>query len=198
MGLEFEQLVRELNPSLFRLALSYTGSREDAEDAVQEVFLKYLRSGRRFDSPEEARRYLMTAVANQCRDLLKSAARRREGRDRSSRTDRPKEASAPVQKSDTERKSDGKKRDRAAQGKAPKLPPSAPPVVAELTEKPAGQQKKHQNRSARRHYDRTGTPHAAPVPEAAPAPVQEHAPKAEGQKKNNRRRYYHHRKPKAE
>lgn len=77
MGLEFEQLVRELSPSLFRLALSYTGSREDAEDAVQEVFLKYLRGGRRFDSPEEARRYLMTATANQCRDLLKSAARRR-------------------------------------------------------------------------------------------------------------------------
>ena len=65
MGLEFEQLVRELSPSLLRLALSYTGSREDAEDAVQEVFLKYLRSGRRFDSPEEARRYLMTATANQ-------------------------------------------------------------------------------------------------------------------------------------
>ena len=77
MELEFEQLVRELSPSLFRLALSYTGSREDAEDAVQEVYLKYLREGRRFYSPEEARRYLMTATANQCRDLLKSAARRR-------------------------------------------------------------------------------------------------------------------------
>ena len=77
MELEFEQLVRELSPSLFRLALSYTGSREDAEDAVQEVYLKYLREGRRFNSPEEARRYLMTATANQCRDLLKSAARRR-------------------------------------------------------------------------------------------------------------------------
>lgn len=74
MGLEFEQLVRELSPSLFRLAVSYTGSREDAEDAVQEVFLKYLRGGRRFDNLEEARRYLMAATANQCRDLLKSAA----------------------------------------------------------------------------------------------------------------------------
>ena len=46
MGLEFEQLVRELSPSLLRLALSYTGSREDAEDAVQEVYLKYLRACR--------------------------------------------------------------------------------------------------------------------------------------------------------
>ena len=125
-------------------------------------------------------------------------ARRREGRDRSSRTDRPKE-NAPAQKGqEAERKPEGKKQDRSGLGMAPKLPASAPAGVVEMTEKPAGQQKKRQNRSARRHYDRTGTPHAAPVPEAAPAPVQEHAPKAEGQKKNNRRRYYHHRKPKAE
>ncbi len=125
-------------------------------------------------------------------------ARRREGRERNNRPDRPKE-NAPAQKGqEAERKPEGKKQDRSGQGKAPKLPASAPAGVVEMTEKPAGQQKKRQNRSARRHYDRTGTPHAAPVPEAAPAPVQEHAPKAEGQKKNNRRRYYHHRKPKAE
>ena len=54
MELEFEQLVRELSPSLFRLALSYTGSREDAEDAVQEVYLKYLREGRRFNSHSQS------------------------------------------------------------------------------------------------------------------------------------------------
>ena len=77
MDFEFEQAAAELGPSLFRLAVSFCGSREDAEDAVQEVFLKYLRSGKRFSDPDELRRYLTTATANQCRDLLKSAARRR-------------------------------------------------------------------------------------------------------------------------
>ena len=78
MEFDFEQAVTELGPSLFRLAVSFCGNREDAEDAVQEVFLKYLRGGKRFSSREELRRYLTTATANQCRDLLKSAARRRD------------------------------------------------------------------------------------------------------------------------
>lgn len=77
MVFDFEQVVDELGPPLFRLAVSFCGNREDAEDAVQEVFLHYLRCGREFDSMDELRRYLMTAAANQCRDLLKSAPRRR-------------------------------------------------------------------------------------------------------------------------
>lgn len=77
MEFDFEQVVTELGPALFRLAVSFCGNREDAEDAVQEVFLKYLRCGRDFPDPEALRRYLTTATANQCRDLLKSAARRR-------------------------------------------------------------------------------------------------------------------------
>ena len=77
MDLDFERVVTALAPSLYRLAYSFCGVREDAEDAVQEVFLKYLRLDRSFSSMEEARRYLMTATANQCRDLLSSPANRR-------------------------------------------------------------------------------------------------------------------------
>ena len=77
MEFNYEQVVTELGPSLFRLAVSFCGNHEDAEDVVQEVFLKYLRCGKRFSSYDELRRYLTTATANQCRDLLKSAARQR-------------------------------------------------------------------------------------------------------------------------
>ena len=77
MEFDYEQVVTRLGPSLFRLAVSFCGSREDAEDAVQEVFLRYLRCEKDFADEEALRRYLMTATANQCRDLLKSAAHRR-------------------------------------------------------------------------------------------------------------------------
>ena len=76
MEFDFEQVVTELGPALFRLAVSFCGNREDAEDAVQEVFLNFLRCGKAFADPDALRRYLMTATANRCRDLLKSAAHR--------------------------------------------------------------------------------------------------------------------------
>ena len=77
MDIDLQTVVSEIAPSMFRLAFSFCGSRADAEDAVQEVLLKYLRVHRSFDSLDETRRYLMTATANQCRDLLKSPERRR-------------------------------------------------------------------------------------------------------------------------
>ncbi len=77
MDITLEQAVDRLGPSLFRLAVSFCGNREDAEDAVQEVFVNFLHGGKQFSDWEALRRYLTAATANQCRDLLKSAARRR-------------------------------------------------------------------------------------------------------------------------
>jgi RNA polymerase sigma-70 factor (ECF subfamily) len=61
---------------LFKLAYQLTGSVSDAEDAVQDVFLKI------YDVPAEKlaspKAYLCKMVANRCRDLLKSARRKRE------------------------------------------------------------------------------------------------------------------------
>lgn len=127
-------------------------------------------------------------------------ARRKESRERGSRAERGQEQKqSPAQKpAETERRAEGKKRERPDQSRAAKLPPSAPPTASELTEKTMGQQKKRQNRSSRHHGDRGGALHTAPVPENVPSVTQEPPPKAEGQKKNNRHRYYHHRKPKSE
>lgn len=73
MHISFEQAVERFGPTLYRLAFSYCHNREDAEDVVQEVFVKYLRAEPDFDAEEDLKRWLMTVTANTCRDLLKSA-----------------------------------------------------------------------------------------------------------------------------
>ena len=73
MELDDEQVIRRLGPSLYRLAYSYCAQREDAEDVVQEVLIKYLRHRGAFSSEQELRHWLFKVTANQCRDLLRSA-----------------------------------------------------------------------------------------------------------------------------
>lgn len=60
---------------LYRFAVSYVGSRHDAEDVVQDVFLKLLSKNLLFDRRFE-KAYLLTITANMCKDLLKSKARK--------------------------------------------------------------------------------------------------------------------------
>ena len=55
----------------FRLAYSYLGSRPDAEDVVQDVFLKLIRSDITIAKGKE-KSYIFTMVANRCRDVLGS------------------------------------------------------------------------------------------------------------------------------
>jgi RNA polymerase sigma factor (sigma-70 family) len=63
-------------PLLFKLAYQLTGSAADAEDAVQDVFMKALDAD--LESLEEPKAYLCKMVTNRCLDLQKSARRRRE------------------------------------------------------------------------------------------------------------------------
>jgi len=55
----------------FRLAYSYLGSRPDAEDVVQDVFVKLIRSDITIKRGKE-KSYILTMVANKCRDFLRS------------------------------------------------------------------------------------------------------------------------------
>ena len=57
----------------FRLAYSYLGSRHDAEDVVQDVFVKLIRSDITIANGKE-KSYILTMTANKCRDFLKSAS----------------------------------------------------------------------------------------------------------------------------
>ena len=62
---------------VYRVALHSLGTPQDADDAVQEVFLRLYQRAEPFDSPEHLRRWLLRVTLNYCRDVLKSPWRRR-------------------------------------------------------------------------------------------------------------------------
>jgi RNA polymerase sigma factor (sigma-70 family) len=78
MSASLERLFEELRPAAFAIAYRMLGSVSEAEDVVQEAFLRLhrmLREGERVESP---RAYLATVVTRLCIDQLRSARARRE------------------------------------------------------------------------------------------------------------------------
>lgn len=70
------ELFQRYGDAVFRLAWSFTGSRADAEDVTQTVFLKVLE--RRPDlTPGKERAWLFQVTANECRSLWRRLSRRR-------------------------------------------------------------------------------------------------------------------------
>ena len=65
-------LVNTYGDMLYRICLMSLRNHADAEDAVQEVFLKYLTRAPDFDTPEHQKAWLITVALNHCRNLLRS------------------------------------------------------------------------------------------------------------------------------
>ncbi|MBR6772090.1 MAG: sigma-70 family RNA polymerase sigma factor [Clostridia bacterium] len=70
------QTVSDFSDAVYRLALSYTGNREDAEDVCQEVFFRLFRKKPKLSSKEHCRNWLFKVTANCAKTLLTSAHRR--------------------------------------------------------------------------------------------------------------------------
>lgn len=68
-----EKLYDEHCRRLYRHAVSLTGSADDAEDAVQEVFVRVARARK---LPRDPCAYLMRAVRNQCLTAIRARMRR--------------------------------------------------------------------------------------------------------------------------
>ena len=64
-------------PAVYRLACAVTGSRSDADDVFQEVFLRYHRSAPKFESEIHEKAWLLRVTANRARSLISSPWRRR-------------------------------------------------------------------------------------------------------------------------
>lgn len=62
--------------TVFRVALGQTGSRTEAEDIYQDVFLKLLDQPRTFDSDEHLKAWLIRVTINRARDHLRTRTRR--------------------------------------------------------------------------------------------------------------------------
>ncbi|MCM1171090.1 MAG: RNA polymerase sigma factor [Clostridium sp.] len=69
---EFEFTVNKYADDLFKIAFRYVCNRNDAEDIVQETFLKYLKHYKELQSEEHRKYWLMRVTINKSRDLLKS------------------------------------------------------------------------------------------------------------------------------
>ena len=73
------ELARAYAPAIFRLAYARTGSRADAEDIMQEVFVRLLRARPDFADRAHARAWLLRVAANCANDWFRAPWRRREG-----------------------------------------------------------------------------------------------------------------------
>ncbi len=66
-----QRAVQEYGNSLYRLCSVMTGSRDDAEDAVQECFLKYVEKAPDFKDGEHEKAWLIRVASNICKDILR-------------------------------------------------------------------------------------------------------------------------------
>lgn len=63
------RLYEKYSDMLFRIAVMHSENSEDAADAVQDVFLSFMRGNIRFNSDEHERSWFIRSVINRCRDI---------------------------------------------------------------------------------------------------------------------------------
>lgn len=66
-----ETLFLKYSDLLYRISLVETGNKQDAEDAVQETFIKYLSKSFAFLGGEQEKAWLVKVCTNTCRDILR-------------------------------------------------------------------------------------------------------------------------------
>ena len=76
-----EELYDQFGPSLFRYAFALLSSAEDAEDAVQEVFVRVARESKRLAKVRNPKTYLFAATRNAAYSVLRSRQRKQELQD---------------------------------------------------------------------------------------------------------------------
>lgn len=72
----YEPLVRAYEPAGLRLAVAMMGNAEDAQDALQEAFVKTFDALHRFDLGKPFGPWFFQILRNQCRDMLRSRTAR--------------------------------------------------------------------------------------------------------------------------
>lgn len=83
----FRLLVEQHSRAIFRLAYRMTGNEEDAEDVVQETFLRAYRQLDRYEARSSFSTWLYRIASNYSLDLIRMRKRHEEKRERGSATD---------------------------------------------------------------------------------------------------------------
>ena len=76
-GGEMDSIIDHYQDMVYGLALTRTGSRADADDVFQEVFLAYCQCGKTFRDEEHRKAWLLRTTVNQCRRVTSSSWRRK-------------------------------------------------------------------------------------------------------------------------
>ena len=71
MADSIESIINTYGDMLFRLCLITLGNSHDAEDAVQETFIRYLQKAPEFKNTEHEKAWLITVATNKCKDILR-------------------------------------------------------------------------------------------------------------------------------
>lgn len=74
--MKLEQAYEKYADMLYRLALSHLKNPHDAEDTVQDVFIKYINHFSILKEEEHERAWLIRTTVNRCYDLLKYNSKR--------------------------------------------------------------------------------------------------------------------------
>ena len=68
-----KELFERYSDMIYRIAISYGNSVSFAEDAVQEVFLRYLKKTPKFETCEHEKAWFIRVTVNYCKSILSSA-----------------------------------------------------------------------------------------------------------------------------
>lgn len=74
---EFVSSVKRNNQRLYLLALSFTQNHSDAEDIMQNVFVKLWRYGKPFENESHIDKWLTVVCVNESKDFIKNPFRKR-------------------------------------------------------------------------------------------------------------------------
>lgn len=73
----FTEIALKYSDSIFRIAFNFCRNKDDSEDIVQNVLLKYYNCGKAFESDEHIRNWLIRVAVNESKKLLASPFRRK-------------------------------------------------------------------------------------------------------------------------
>jgi RNA polymerase sigma-70 factor (ECF subfamily) len=69
---EYIRIAEKYADVVYRATISYCKNKNDAEDAVQNTFLKLLKTDVQFNDEEHIRRWLISVSINECKNIWKS------------------------------------------------------------------------------------------------------------------------------
>ncbi|QGQ94192.1 sigma-70 family RNA polymerase sigma factor [Paenibacillus psychroresistens] len=76
-GDDFPETFQLYGSMLYRIAIIHLGNKEDAEEALQETFMKLLYKSPGFNDQEHEKAWLIRVVTNHCKSMLRNLWRRR-------------------------------------------------------------------------------------------------------------------------